>query len=241
MTRLLPILLALVFNLSLLSHMAWADFADVTPDSWHAQPIDEMHAAGWISGYPDGYFHPDDDISAAQFVAILARCKNLSPAPSQSTHWAADACQAALQAGWCDWDELPPTGEKFDQAIPRQVAAKILMRAFFPQAHGDYLTESAFSDLNGRYYDAVLAAYALGISAGDSVGYFHPQAGLSRAEACALTARALQKSTTASPVPKPLPTPPTTPSSGRIFFMKSATSPTARPLGSMTSNLMPKK
>jgi endoglucanase len=113
----------------------------------------------------------------------------------QTSHWAAATLQGALEAGWYDWDELPPTGEGFDKPITRQVAVKVLMRALLPDVQGDYTTDSAkmadFSDLDGRYYDAVLAAYHLGVAKGDQNGSFHPKKSLTRAEACALIRRAL--------------------------------------------------
>ena len=120
--------------------------------------------------------------------------------------------EAALQQGWYDWDELPPTGERFDQPISRQLAVKILMRALLPQARGDYSTESRkigdFSTLSGRYYEPVLAAYAAGIVSGDGAGNFRPLSSLSRAEACVLFRNALRSQSAAPPQPsEPLPVP----------------------------------
>ncbi|MBR0282901.1 MAG: hypothetical protein IJQ81_15175 [Oscillibacter sp.] len=53
--------------------------------------------------------------------------------------------------------------------------------------------------LDGRYYESVLAAYSGGVLLGDSSGCC-PNDGLSRAAACAIIYRALQK---ASVVPTP--------------------------------------
>ena len=172
-------------------------FSDVPSGSWCEEDVAQMAKAGLVKGYGDGTFRPNQKITAAQFVTIVARCAGLSPVQGQSGHWAAGSLQAALQAGWYDWDELPPTGEKFDQPITRQVAVKILMRALLPDARGDYVTESQkikdFAQLDGRYYEAVLAAYASGVAAGDASGNFRPQSGLTRAQACALIRRAQSK------------------------------------------------
>ncbi len=190
---------------------ASAAFSDVRPDSWYAQAVEEMEGAGLLSGYPDGRFGPGEPISAAQFVSITARCAGLGPVQGQTNHWASGSLQAALQAGWYDWDEIPPTGEKFDQPIPRQLAVKILMKALLPEVRGDYNAESQkmkdFSRLDGRYYEAVLAAYAAGLTSGDENGNFNPQNGLSRAEACILFQRALKLSGAG----EGLPTTPTVP------------------------------
>ena len=167
-----------------------AAFSDVAPGSWYEGAVAELTRAGALKGYPDGTFRPDQPISAAEFVSVTARLAGLPGVPGQTVHWAAEQMQAALQAGWHDWDELPPAGEKFDRPIPRQLAVKILMKALLPGARGDYSTESAkikdFASLNGRYYEAVLGAYAAGVVHGDPDGSFRPLGSLSRAEACTL-------------------------------------------------------
>ncbi len=141
----------------LLTGTASAAFPDVRPGAWYTEAVTEMEEAGLLHGYPDGTFRPGAPITAAQFVAVTARCAGLSPVPGQTNHWAAGQLQAALQAGWYDWDEIPPTGERFDQPITRQLAVKILMRALLPQIRGDYNTESQkmrdFDQLDGRYYE----------------------------------------------------------------------------------------
>ena len=205
-----------ILSLSLLLTGAGKDavFSDVPPDSWCGEDVAQMARSGLLSGYSDGTFRPDQPITAAQFVTVTARCAKLTPGRGQTGHWAAGQLQAALEAGWYDWDELPPTGERYDQPIPRQLAVKILMRALLPEARGDYLTESRkikdFAQLEGRYYEPVLAAYAQGIAAGDAAGNFRPTGSLTRAQACALIRRALRKSGASAQGPSE-PPPQTTP------------------------------
>ncbi|MCI9556168.1 MAG: cellulase family glycosylhydrolase [Lawsonibacter sp.] len=188
------------------------EFSDVPAGSWYREAVTQMAEEGLLSGYPDGSFRPDASITAAEFVTITARCAGAAPVQGQTRHWAAGSMEAALQRGWYDWDELPPTGERFDQPISRQLAVKILMRALLPQARGDYSTESRkigdFSTLSGRYYEPVLAAYAAGIVSGDGAGNFRPLSSLSRAEACVLFRNALRSQSAAPPQPsEPLPVP----------------------------------
>ena len=204
-----PLLLALLLALS----PACAAFSDVPAGAWYEAPVAAMVRQGAISGYPDGSFRPNRPITGAEFVTITARLAGLSPVQGQSGHWAAGIMQAALQAGWYDWDELPPTGERFDQSIPRQLAVKILMRALFPHVRGDYNTQSAkisdFAALDGRYYEPVLAAYATGVVSGDPSGAFRPLGSLSRAEACAMLQHAAgtREPAPAEPAPPPEPVP----------------------------------
>lgn len=174
---------------------AQAAFSDVETDSWYEEAVTQMAENGLLQGYPDGRFGPEDPITAAQFVVITVRCAGAELPHMGAGHWAKPEGEYAYKQGWYDWDELPPTGEGFDEPITRQLAVKILMKALLPEARGDYNRESAkiqdFSALNGRYYEPVLAAYSCGVVTGDGEGKFRPESGLSRAEACVLFCRAL--------------------------------------------------
>ena len=180
--------------LSMAALPAGAAFSDVKERDWFYDSVTAMAGAGHINGYPDGSFRPNEKISGAELVSIAARMRGLAPVPAQNAHWAGGLMRAALDAGWYDWDELPPDARNYDEPISRQLAVKIVMRAFAPDARGDYAVESAkiadFSQLDGRYYEPVLAAHALGIATGDDRGNFEPKSGLSRAQACALLSRA---------------------------------------------------
>lgn len=190
---------------------ASASFSDVPADKWYAETVAAMTGAGWLTGYPDGTFRPNKTISAAEFVSIVARCAQLPEATGATSHWAAATLQAALNAGWYDWDEIPPTGEKHDQPIPRQLAVKILMKALLPNVRGEYSQQAHklqdLSELDGRYYEAVFAAYAAGVVKGDDKGRFQPKDGLTRAEACAL----IQRTTSQADLPEDGTTPITPP------------------------------
>lgn len=171
-----------------------AGYGDVTKGSWYYGDITEMSAAGLLKGYPDGSFRPNGTITAAEFTAIVCRCAGISGGAERG-HWAGGYMVSALEKSWYDWDELPPTGEKYDRPISRQLAVKIVMNGLLPDRAGEWeLSKSItdFSSLNGRYYNSVLAAYSCGVARGDETGRFRPEEGLSRAEACALINRALK-------------------------------------------------
>lgn len=172
-----------------------AKFTDVKGGSWYSAHVGELSSRGLASGFGDGTFRPDKTISAAEFVTIVARCAGIDSV-RPSGHWASEYMSAGLSRGWYDWDEIPPTGEKFDRPITRQLAVKVLMRALLPDKRGDYNTESVkmadFAQLDGRYYESVLAAYSCGVVAGDDKGRFNPRSGMTRAEACAVVVKALK-------------------------------------------------
>ena len=52
---------------------ASAAFSDVTPNSTVGEAVTKLVAYGIISGYPDGTFKPDGEITRAEFAAVIAR------------------------------------------------------------------------------------------------------------------------------------------------------------------------
>lgn len=51
-------------------------FTDVSEDHWAYDVIQKAAEAGWISGYPDGSFKPDQPITRAEVVSIINRMLN---------------------------------------------------------------------------------------------------------------------------------------------------------------------
>lgn len=188
------LIICVILILTVTGVLADSPYSDVGPGDWFYENVTDMSNFGYLKGYPDGSFRPDDSITAAEFVTVAARTKELSPAAAQNSHWASGLLVAALGCGWYDWDELPPTAENYDKPICREFAVKVVMRAFLPEAKGDYSVESAkisdFSKLDGRYYSDVIAAYSAGVARGNENGCFNPKSPLTRAEACALITRA---------------------------------------------------
>lgn len=50
-----------------------ADFSDVPADHWAAEAIAKATSLGWVSGYPDGSFGPENTLTRAEACAILNR------------------------------------------------------------------------------------------------------------------------------------------------------------------------
>lgn len=48
-------------------------FIDVSPDDWAKKDIEKVTAAGRMSGYPGGWFKPDQYITRREMASILAR------------------------------------------------------------------------------------------------------------------------------------------------------------------------
>lgn len=77
--------------------------------SWAKKYIDKMYRAGWITGYPDGTFRPDEHITRAEFMVIVNRVLDRKADSDKASahqnhftdlspdHWAfADVIEAAV-------------------------------------------------------------------------------------------------------------------------------------------------
>ena len=89
--------------------------------------------------------------------------------------------------------------QKYDLAIPRYMAVKMLVLAMNIPANEHennsyyrYMNEIRdFNSIDGRYAYLVVRGYCNGIINGDEHGNFDPYSDLTRAEACAIISRAL--------------------------------------------------
>ncbi|MGG1231309.1 S-layer homology domain-containing protein, partial [Brevibacillus formosus] len=82
------------------------NFYDVPADHWATQIIAAVSKEGYLAGYPDGTFHPQNTLTRAETVTIINRLLNhsqLSPVMGQSwpdvppTHWAYKDIEAATK------------------------------------------------------------------------------------------------------------------------------------------------
>ena len=82
-------------------------FSDVPADYWAHDYIEGLANLNIVSGFPDGTFHPTDNVSRAQFAAILRKAFLQSQPASALTFtdvpansWAAEAISAARSSGF---------------------------------------------------------------------------------------------------------------------------------------------
>jgi hypothetical protein len=85
-----------------------AGFADVAPGQWYYESITAAKAAGYISGYPDGTFKPNQNISRQEAAVVLARLLQLEQTTedvsqftdaAQIPAWSSAAIAASAKAG----------------------------------------------------------------------------------------------------------------------------------------------
>ena len=74
-----------------------AGFPDVSPTAWYADAVNWAAANGYVTGYDNGSYGPEDSLTREQLAAILYRYAG-SPAPAGSLDGFADAASASAYA-----------------------------------------------------------------------------------------------------------------------------------------------
>ncbi len=78
-------------------------FKDVTQDFWASRYISAAQVMGWINGFPDGTFRPQDPVTRAQVLAVLARIAGWKeeawPYQNPPSSWATGIVACALKNG----------------------------------------------------------------------------------------------------------------------------------------------
>lgn len=180
-------------------------FSDIPSGYWAKGAIDATLAAGIVTGYPDGTFRPNDDVTRAEFVVMLMKILGL-PADVSATQTFTDVPASAWYAGYLDEAAsvgiMTGAGGKAnpDQLLSREEAAVLLMRAAtYAHLTGHLGTEPSsppgFKDeasIGAWAQGAVSQAVLQGLISGYPDGTFKPLGTLTRAEAAALIDRLLQ-------------------------------------------------
>lgn len=82
-----------------------APFEDVPPTYWGAVYIAAAVRKGWLKGYPGGLFKPEEPVSKAQVLAVIARSQNwggtaaLPYTDVEANYWAHDSIEACFAKG----------------------------------------------------------------------------------------------------------------------------------------------
>jgi uncharacterized repeat protein (TIGR02543 family) len=66
-----------------------SNFADVSDSHWAAVEVALIENLGWVSGYPDGTFRPEDSITRAEAITMLNRIlgRKLDDAAASELQW----------------------------------------------------------------------------------------------------------------------------------------------------------
>ena len=180
-------------------------YAD-TKGHWAEGDIARATEMGWINGYPDGRFAPDQEVSRAEFVTMLSRALAL-PAPSDQARTFKDqesipgyAKSHVMQAAAAGWTKGYDDGTfRPLQRMTRSEVTVMLMRIVGYEDKMEASPPLPYDDADQVpvwAYPAVAAATDTGIVKGRAGNRFAPGGHVSRAEAVVLILRVLDRMST---------------------------------------------
>ncbi|SFM19911.1 S-layer homology domain-containing protein [Salibacterium qingdaonense] len=164
---------------------AQSSFSDIGEDFWAGDAISHLEEEGIISGYEDGSFGPNDEVTRGQAALMLSSALNLDTSDRPDPDFSdiedgtelADAVAAVADEGIIEGyeEEFQPNAD-----LTRAQMAKVLAAAY--DLSGD--NSADFSDVSEDFwaYDHIDALAANGISSGYEDGSFKPGASTTRAQ-----------------------------------------------------------
>ncbi|WP_409345199.1 S-layer homology domain-containing protein [Paenibacillus sp. MBLB4367] len=146
----------------------------------------EQPARGYVSGYPDGNFKPDDNMTRAELAALLAKAVHRDGTQTTGkfddlpdSHWAFAAIGRVASMGLMTG--YPDGGFRPDAPVTRAEMAVIAAKLTVGK---ESARQISFPDITGHWAEnAILAATVAGYLNGYEDGTFRPEKRLSRAEA----------------------------------------------------------
>jgi len=167
---------------------------DDVDQHWSLPSVKKLTQLGVLTGYPDGGFEPDEQITRAEFAAMIDRAF-VDMADRKVTlnedewvefsdingHWSSSYLKRLVAVGVLNGYEdgtIRP-----EQTISRQEMALIITRVLNAYILNRDTSEVQFTDLDQAFgADAIKKATALGIFTGKTVQTFDPNGGATRAE-----------------------------------------------------------
>lgn len=169
---------------------AATDFSD-TGSHWAKEYINTMAKAGYITGYSDGTFKPDQVVTRAEFTSVLIRCQGMQPNTTASsnfsdvkTHWAKGYINTAVTN-----NIIVPSdyGSNFGPniGIKRSEICSMMVRTLGKQPDNGAMNFKDNANVyKSRYRGYIKVASDLGLLSGYPNGNFEPFQEVTRAQMC---------------------------------------------------------
>ena len=135
--------------------------SDVKSSAWYADAVGALSELGIVEGYEDGSFRPDDEISRAEFVAMISRFFEIDPVRGcefpdvGEERWYYGVIASATSRGWITgYSDGTFRPQNF---ISRAEVAAITNRVLERSADRDFIREAGeeltvFPDLSEGHW-----------------------------------------------------------------------------------------
>ncbi len=167
-------------------------FPDVPTDHWAWAYTERLANAGITSGFPDGTYRPENNVTRAEIAVFLLKGMNFPTAytPPQAaefnfsdieSHWGANWIEAlrasGITGGFSDGTYRP------EEAVTRGQMAVFLLKALNGPDYTPPAAAATFDDTEGHWASNWIEALrAAGLTSGYSDGTFRPDSPVTRAE-----------------------------------------------------------
>lgn len=199
--RLVTFLTCFTLAVPLQVSAAASQYSDMQ-NHWAKEYVSDASGLGIFHGYEDGQFHPEDQITRAEFVTSLVRTMDSEGQPPAKTDftfedvkpddWFYPYVQTAINDGIIQDGDFKG-GVQPDKPILRGEMARMIARAVAPYANV-LAVKKTFTDVNSSNVFApyVEQASGYGIINGYEDGTFKSNQGATRGEAAVMVVRALK-------------------------------------------------
>lgn len=216
MKKIIAFVLVLLLATATIPAVGAAEFSDVPQGHWAKSYIEEMTERGLFTGYTDGTFRPNDDITLVQTLALLARLYDIDEESKQllisehnsyltellkgtSLTWAIPELAICLEAGIITKVELNgyASGGELGKAVEKELLSVFLVRAMQLEDEALSLTsytlpfdDYLFITYTRRPYCYIL--YDIGVVGGDTSNRLNPKSTVNRAVSSTMLSRAIK-------------------------------------------------
>ena len=225
--RITALLLAIVLTISLATVAAAASspFKDVSSEDWYSDYVTRAHAKGLIEGVSSSQFLPGETLTLASTAALAARVYQLYNNGSVTLKngvgvWYSSYVDFAESKGIL---KAADYNGRWEQTATRRDFVAMLYRALPVSEYSviNDVDDNMIPDVkvSDAYGPEIYAFYRAGILTGSGESHaFHPESGVTRAEAAAVLVRLFEPAfrssvTLTAPEPTPAPAPSPKPAS----------------------------
>ncbi len=168
-------------------------YSDLPVGHWAYRNVEEMSDSGLISGYPDGTFGPDKEITYGEFIKLLYVCQTGESLIQPEECW---ALNYYYESGKIGLFTLADVGQNdLDKIISRGAMALMVgntLKNYGYEVPDDI--EEIFSEIydinkSTTYVNEIAMCFKAGILNGYPDGNFLPNGSLTRAEAVTVISR----------------------------------------------------
>ena len=161
-----------------------ASFSDVPSDHWALQSVELLKEKGWITGYENGEFRPDNYITRAEFTKLILTVFGINEGGTASfADVSKDAWYAPFVAAAQENGIINGSGDSFfpENNITRQDAAVIICRVLNKLSQ-EKLSFWDLDDIADYALPSVAYLASIGVINGYADNSFKPNGSITRAE-----------------------------------------------------------